>query len=210
MCMTPRIGRARNPRGQGPRLRADIIDAATQLVAQGGTEGLTLRAVARKAGITAPAIYAHFTGLAEILEALVDNSFDALADYMRRAAERCTDPPNRLRATCHAYVAFGRQYPNEYAVMFTHKTGLVAGEKGRSVESMRGAQAFDLVLEPLRACIACGASRSTDPEADATALWVALHGYITLNTSVPDFPWPPGTTVIDILIDHVAQLAQRS
>lgn len=158
------------PKWAGAQLRADIAHAATQLVATDGAQGLTLRAVARKAGITAPSIYLHFPVLAEILEALADTSFEMLADYMRRAGERCTDPVSRLPAACHAYVAFGKQYPNEYAIMFTDQTDLVRAGSAESVETVRGAEAFELVLEPLRACIDDSVSGSTELEADATAL----------------------------------------
>lgn len=177
MCRSPtgdtRLTDRRTPAfrsGRGAQLRADIAHAATQLVATDGAQGLTLRAVARKAGITAPSIYLHFPVLAEILEALADTSFVMLADYMRRAGERCNDPVSRLPAACHAYVAFGQQYPNEYAIMFTHQTDLVRAGSAESVETVRGAQAFELVLEPLRACIDDSVSGSTELEADATAL----------------------------------------
>jgi AcrR family transcriptional regulator len=206
MWMTRSFTRKRNRRGQGPRLRAEIVDAATALIAHNGPDGLTLRAVAREAGITAPSIYPHFSGLDAVLEAVVDNMFAMLADYIRQSAGPAADPVSRLRAACHAYVGFGQKYPNEYAIMFTHKSELIADSTEPTVANMPGAEAFDLLLEPLRDCVASGASRSTNAQGDATALWVALHGYISLNTSLPRFPWPAGDTVIDILITHVAQL----
>jgi hypothetical protein len=45
------------------------------------------------------------------------------------------------------------------------------------------------------------------PVDDAIAVWVALHGYVGLRTAVPDFPWPPGDDLLDVLIDGLAQLA---
>lgn len=52
--------RAVNPRGQGPRLRQDILDAATALLGREPAVAVTLRAIARQAGVAAPSIYAHF------------------------------------------------------------------------------------------------------------------------------------------------------
>ena len=46
--------RPRNRRGEGARLRAEIVDAATALIDESGGDALTLRAVARRAGISAP------------------------------------------------------------------------------------------------------------------------------------------------------------
>jgi hypothetical protein len=39
-----------------------------------------------------------------------------------------------------------------------------------------------------------------------TALWVALHGYVSLHRAIPDFPWPPDDTVLDNLINRLALL----
>src|ERR1700752_240116 len=89
-------GRMQNRRGEGPRLRAEIIDAAARLLVEKGPEAVSLRAIARRAGITAPAIYAHFDGLDEVLEAIVANNFQMLADYLRGAVEGHTDPVARL------------------------------------------------------------------------------------------------------------------
>lgn len=63
-----------------------------------------------------------------------------------------------------------------------------------------------LLLDGIQACVDAGRSRSTDPAGDATAVWIALHGYVSLMTGAPDFPWPPGDHLIDTLIDRLALL----
>ena len=52
--------RQRNPRGQGERLRDDIIEAASRLLADPAAPPLTLRAVAREVGVAATSVYLHF------------------------------------------------------------------------------------------------------------------------------------------------------
>jgi AcrR family transcriptional regulator len=79
-------GRTRNPRGEGGRLREEIVAAASRLIEEKGEEAVTLRAIARSAGITAPSIYAYFEDLDEVLEAMVANTFDAWVTYLRRYA----------------------------------------------------------------------------------------------------------------------------
>ena len=96
--MAPAKMRPRNPRGQGNRLRDEVVDAAAALIAENGPEALSLRAIARKAEITAPAIYRHFDDLDQVREAVVDSFFWALADYLRRAGQLETNPVDRLRA----------------------------------------------------------------------------------------------------------------
>ena len=51
-----------------------------------------------------------------------------------------------------------------------------------------------------------GASQSTHPVDDVTAVWVALHGYVGLRMALPDFPWPQDDTLLNDLIDRLARL----
>ena len=81
--------RTRNRRGEGARLREDILAAATALLDELGTEeAVTLRAVARRAGITAPSIYSHFPDRQAILLAVVRDAFTELTETLREAAAR--------------------------------------------------------------------------------------------------------------------------
>jgi hypothetical protein len=45
--------------------------------------------------------------------------------------------------------------------------------------------------------VAAGQSHPTEPVQDATAVWVALHGYVSRDPAVPDFRWPPDDIVLD-------------
>ncbi|MFI6990478.1 TetR/AcrR family transcriptional regulator [Nonomuraea wenchangensis] len=96
-----RKGRGRNRRGEGARLRADILTAATGLLDRGGERALTLRAVAREAGVTAPSIYLHFPGRPAILLAVVHAAFAELARRIE-AAVTDADAPQRLYAAGHS------------------------------------------------------------------------------------------------------------
>ena len=78
--------RPRNARGQGARLAEDIVTAALDLIEQhGSAEAVTLRAVARQAGIAAPSIYPHFADREAILLAVVVRVFDELAAAIQQA-----------------------------------------------------------------------------------------------------------------------------
>jgi AcrR family transcriptional regulator len=197
--------RTRNRRGEGARLREEIVAAAARLIEEGGQDAVSLRAIARRAGITAPSIYAHFEDLDEVLEAVVANTFEALTDYLRRGVEGHPDPVARLRGTCHAYLAFGHEHPEQYAVLFS-RTFALPTEVDKTVDNMVGAEAFSFLIDGIRECVAAGHSDSTQLQEDATALWVALHGYVGLRTAIPDFPWPPEEVVLDNLIDRIARL----
>ena len=71
---------------------------------------------------------------------------------------------------------------------------------------MQGSEAFAILLDAVRDGAAAGASRSTQPIEDATAVWVALHGFVGLRSAIPDFPWPPADALLDALIDRLVLL----
>src|SRR4051812_11305000 len=93
-------GRARNRRGEGSRLRDEIVDAAVGLLDETGDERvLTLRSIARQAGIAAPSIYRHFPDQPAIMLAVVRAAFDELNETLRAAvAGNEDDPRARLLA----------------------------------------------------------------------------------------------------------------
>ena len=66
--------------------------------------------------------------------------------------------------------------------------------------------AFELLVNAVAACVQAGVSASDDPFGDATAIWVALHGYATLHASRPAFPWRPTDATLDRIVDALASL----
>lgn len=163
--------RARNPRGEGARLRDEIVDAAIALVEDsGGSAALTLRAVAREAGISAPSIYAHFDDLGGVTDAVLARGFDELHAAVTDAAASTIDPVERVIALGLAYVGFCRAHPGLYRVMF-------AGD-GYSPDAVR---TYEVLRGAIAACVEAGRSESTDPHLDTWMVWAALHGAATLD-----------------------------
>jgi AcrR family transcriptional regulator len=211
----PRSGsstRKRNRRGEGGRLREEIVETASRLLEESGSEAaITLRAIAREIGISAPSIYPHFAGPEAILTAVLARAFDALLARVQIAVQDEQDPVARLRAIAHAYVAFAAEQPQRYRVLFErHRPpGAATVKTPETVEQMIGADAFAVMLDAVRDCIATGASTAPSPLVAATELWVALHGYVTLRTRTPEFPWPDTDEILDDLITQLARIEAR-
>ncbi len=197
---TREVRRQRNPRGEGARLSEEIVAAALTLIDREGTqESVTLRAVAREIGIAAPSIYPHFADRDAIVMAVVAQLFDELAAEIRVGrASAAADPVEQMVAGCEGYVRYGLENPARYGVLFSDRrpaatadycSPVVIGPDRRPVLEF-GAEAFALLVDALATCVETGSSASTDVFADATAVWVALHGTVTLRTALPGFPWP--------------------
>jgi len=131
---------------------------------------LTLRGIARRVGITAPAIYAHFPDLAAVVAGLLAASFDELQGAVRAARDGQADPAAALIAAGYAYVEFAWRHPGRYRLMFA-----AGGYAPDAVAT------FTLVEEAIASCAEAGASASDDPHVDTWLLWAALHGVATLE-----------------------------
>jgi len=200
----------KNRRGEGSRLREDILRGAAELLDQTGQEqAVTLRAVARQIGIAAPSIYGHFPNRESILLATVQQAFAELTEQLQCAQTAAgTDPGARLRAVSAAYLDFARLRPQRYRAMFGgawDTTGAVrAGAVSYAEAVALGQDALTVIVEAVRACVDAGDSASTDPVGDAVSLWVALHGLAHQRAVIPNFPWPEG--IADRLVQRLAQL----
>ena len=214
----PEGARQRNARGQGARLTADIVTGAIALIERSGSqEAVTLRAVAREIGITAPSIYAHFADREAIMAAVVARIFDELTAAVEQARDTADGgPAARLVAGCQGYAAFGLAHPARYGVLFAeHRPGaegycepVPLGQDGRPVLAF-GAEAFAVLVQGIADCASAGVSASTDVVADATAIWVALHGAVTLRTALPGFPWPEPEQFVADFVTRLARLRLR-
>lgn len=198
------VRRQPNPRGQGGLLRAEILAAAADLLEETGNEdAVSLRALAKRIGITAPAIYGHFVDRDAILAAVVELVFADLFSALVAAAERYEEPVDRLRAICLAYLDFARSQPGRFRVLFDRRREGASGiPNAVSVESMIGGNAFSMLTSGIENCIRAGRSTSTDVVRDATLLWIGLHGYASLRAGVPYFPWPPTEELVDDLLSR--------
>ena len=203
--------RIRNRRGEGGRLREDILRAAAELLDETGQqESVTLRAVARRVGIAAPSIYGHFRDRELILLAVVQQAFGELSEQLRAAAQSAnsTDPAERLRAVCAAYLDFAQRRPQRYRVMFGGLYDVTDAVDSATVSQAEaaalGQDALAVIVDALRECVEAGRSRSTDPWGDAATLWVALHGLAHQRAVIPQFPWPAG--VAERIVERVALL----
>jgi AcrR family transcriptional regulator len=98
-------------------LRRALVEAARRLLEAEGPSALSLRAVAREAGVSPAAPYHHFKDKAELLDAVAQEGWDILGVQMA-AAKRATEGLEQLTALGIAYVLFAREHPALYRVMY--------------------------------------------------------------------------------------------
>lgn len=203
----PPVRRQRNRRGEGARLRTELIESAARLLeASGDTRVLTLAAVAREAGIAPPSIYRHFSSLDELVEAVVADRFQRLDEALLDATTGCPGPAEALRACCAAYCRFGLEHPGHYQVLFSASLALDPARPG----DRPGERVFGRLVTAVQACIDAGTARQGDASLMAVNVWVALHGIVSLRTSRPHHPWPPVSTLMTAAISGQVGLAPQA
>ena len=191
--------RQRNPRGQGERLRDDIIEAASRLLADPASPPLTLRAVAREVGVAATSVYLHFDDIESLVLAVADRRFGELVQLQDQARDQHPDPCRRVRAGCLAYCEFGLAHQGHYQVMFANPLPL---PEYVTPEQFPGRKAFLQLADAVADCI------GTEPEDErafftAQLIWQQLHGIVSLRISRPRFPWPPLAETVTEAVDRL-------
>ena len=201
--MTTTTGRKRFQRGQGDKLRAEILDATERLLVELGDEAdVSIRAVADAVGRTPPVIYKHFTDKDDLIQEVCARRFLEFDRAMEEAGARSDDPLESLRLRGEAYIRFGLAHPEHYKVlmMTSHQMRVVTDEAP-------GMEAFQHLVGAVQRCIDAGVFQGDhDALSIALVLWPAVHGITALLISLPKFELLAGGAdgvekVIQLLLD---------
>jgi len=187
---TPQRGvRRPNRRGEGGRLREELIEAASSMIADTGHgQPVSLNAVARKVGVAATSVYLHFATVEQLKVAVARRGFAQLNEYRDAASHGITDPVQALLVRCRAYCRFALDHPGHYRLMFG--AGLPA-ELAYTAEHAPGRDALQSLAASIQRCQPNRASsRQDDPQRLAMLVWASLHGVVSLRIDRPQFPWP--------------------
>ncbi|MBL1078588.1 TetR/AcrR family transcriptional regulator [Nocardia sp. 2] len=202
---TAAVRRRRSPRGEGHQLRADLIRATIELLEDGVTDAnLSMRAVARRAGVAATTVYLHFADREELLWAVSETLFAELADTMDAAAGETGTPAEELRARARAYCRYGLAHPGRYRVLFA----LVPTPKTpRALPELPGGPVFGGFESAVRRALPAATSEET-VRATTVLLWSTLHGLVGLRAGKPQFPWQPMDELADAAVAALTAAAR--
>lgn len=201
--------RTRTARGEGERLRDEIIAAAIKILSTIGPEDpFSLRAVAKEAEIAAPSVYIHFADRNGLLLAVLEKLFREQVELRAVAEEQAAlaggGARERLLARSLATVAFGLKHPGHYKVLF----------EGRVVPRLDDPKIVDFgrplllrSIELIRDIPPASAKVrvSEDPQQLALLLWSGLHGVVSLHINKPTLDWPPAAELAEQVVRAIIQ-----
>jgi len=198
LMATPTTPRQRSARGEGDTLRTDLLVAAADLLgAHGEIEAVSLRAVARRAGVSPTAVYRHFDDHVELLREAVDHCWSTFFEQLRAANDSSEDPFVAFRAMGDAYVAYAIDHPGQYRVLFSDKVDLGDGD------APGGLAAFQLLVDAVSRMLAVRED-DRDPFFVAVQVHTWIHGIVELCGSHPSMPWPDTSELLDGLGDALS------
>ena len=180
-------------------VRAMILAAAREGFIQGGYDNFSLRALAGKIGYSPAAIYKHFKNKQEVFDTLADESFAALLESMESVEEvEGEDPVDRLKRGMHAYADFALRHHDHYRFAFLSTTA-------ENYAPPAPRPAYRGLRHRVEQCVEAGQFANLDSQLAAQALWMAIHGVVSLLIQRPNFPWVKQEDLIETVISSAIQ-----
>jgi AcrR family transcriptional regulator len=147
-----------------------VVSTARAQLEQDGSGQLSLRAVARELGVTAPALYAYVEDKRELMAAIATQHFERLVE--RFESVPASDPLDRIRAVSRAYVDHALESPGLFRLMFRYPPSATS-----EVDAFPPAtRAFEVASEATADAIEQGLLGVTDVTLACMTMWAAMHG----------------------------------
>lgn len=165
--------------GPGDQTQAKLLAEARSLYLRDGPAALSLRDVARRAGVSPAAVYRHFADKDALLRAVCEAGFRVFGQYLVEALAART-PRARLAATADGYLRFALDRPQDYRVLFM---GALDSPGRRDRDRPAGAphETFQFLIDRVAECQRAGIVRRGDPARVALGIWAHVHGLVSLR-----------------------------
>jgi AcrR family transcriptional regulator len=200
---------ARKARGEGYTRRDEILAAAKALFLEEGVRATTIRRIAERVGVSAPALYLYFKDKDAILIELCDRIFAGLLARLEEIEREPLPACQRLRRMGEAYIRFGLEHPDEYRITFLEAaapepvrfTGHRTDTSDLSRPGAKGAMVFSKIVQAYEAIAKEGIKLPYPPVTCAELSFLACHGLVAALISQPDFPWSDRETLIRGMVE---------
>jgi AcrR family transcriptional regulator len=199
----------RKRRGQGHTRREEILQAAKDLFLEQGYDSTTIRRIADRVGISAPALYLYFKDKEALMLALCDQTFGHLSEAIDEIEKTVADPMERVRRFGESYVGFGLSHPDEYRLVFLNpnmpeairRTGHRMPTDDPTAPGVGGALVFKRLVTIISQLEASGTKLNYPPDTCGELCWMGLHGLVSAFIMKPDFPWSNRELLINGMLD---------
>jgi len=162
---------------RGAESEQAILDAARDILAVRGLEGLSMRSVAERVGVSATAIYRYFANKEALVSRVVERGFQRFGEYLREAGDRHPRGSlERLGALGEAYLRFALENQEYFRVLFS-----LDHPDRQAIDDLPEGGGHGLLRRAVVEAMEAGVMRRADPETVAMFLWSIAHGLVTLS-----------------------------
>lgn len=159
-------------------LKNALIQAGIKILAEDGINELSLRKVAREAGVTHSAPYAHFADKQALIAAISTDGYKKIFDRINLVMENYpTDPLRQLVEIAWVYVQFGFDEPDHFKITFT---SLVESEREHPELVIATKRTFNELRLLIIRCQEAGLIDEGEPDLVTVTLWGLVHGFVNL------------------------------
>ncbi|MEO7113807.1 MAG: TetR/AcrR family transcriptional regulator [Polyangiaceae bacterium] len=160
--------------------KSQLLTQARDLFLEVGLAKFSLREVARRAGVSAPAVYRHFADKEALFSGVCNMALEIFYAYLIKALAGKT-PRARLDICTQQYLRFGSENPRDYRLIFMgdRETFQKLAEKKVMVED-RG-PTFQFLMDRVRECMDAKIMKEADVEETAATIWAHVHGLVSLR-----------------------------
>lgn len=159
-------------------LKNALIQAGLQILSKEGVQGLSLRKVAKQAGVSHTAPYSHFADKQALIAAIAAEGYKKLYEQVSAAAQKYSDNPlSQLTEMAWAYVQFAIDEPDHFKITFS---GVVERENDYPEYVEQAKKNFELLVSVVVACQRHGVLMPGDTELVVISLWAGIHGFVHL------------------------------
>ena len=184
-------------------LRNALIKTCLSLLAESGLDALSLREVARRAGVSHTACYRHFLDREALLAAVAAEGFALLQQELATASAGAPDALTALKRALDAYLNFGYEQRPYLQLMF----GIDMSARQPALKSV-ATDAFNALVQLVSAAVPTG--QPSDSRSLALALWAEVHGLLVLSSALQLQDIAPGhqsreaaRQALNVLLDRV-------
>ena len=155
-----------------------ILTTARDLFVEKGLEGVSIRQIAKRVGVTPGAIYRHYESKEHLLAEVAETGIALFGDLLYKALDAPT-PEARMYRAGQAYVEFGLTQPKYYEMIFMLSTEFWSHNQALSKDYRLTHATFRFLMDRVRECMDSGSLKPGDPLEVATSVWLHAHGMMS-------------------------------
>ena len=184
-------------------LREDILEVSRNLLVKDGFGKMSMRKIAKRAGVSATSIYLHFQNKDELLLALIESSIAKLASALEENLTDSDDSITKLEKMAQSFVDFALENPQEYEIIYMVRPEEMPKFPKEKFQQIR--KIYELLAGIISEGKRTGALNVDDPLMSAYMIWAQLHGVASVIISRRLDTRIPNEEFVSQAVDHIIQ-----